>query len=179
MCINNSVWEHTLDIPQNQPQDIGLRLGLRLIKGVKESSALKLIDSRSKRKLVSVQDAKSRHLMHQDELMKLINANAFHEFDDNRRHAYWQSLEMDSGLENKIDSEIERDADSNSEFNVASQECHQTPIGQHHNTVIAPLSPLETLMADYRSARGVSLQYHPMQLLRHTEPFSRLSLIHI
>ena len=152
VCINNSGWEHALDKPKDNTQSIGLRLGFCLVKGVKKSSALKLLESRSKQQLAGIEDAKSRNLMHQDELMKLINANAFHEFDGNRRHAYWQSLKMDSG------------------FNAPASEL------QKSHTAIRPLSQLETLMADYRSARGVSLEYHPMQLLRKALPFSRCTL---
>jgi len=161
VCINNSHWQHSLDMPSNTGDNIGLRLGLCLVKGVKESSAMKLIESRQNRKFESVEDAKSRHLVHQDELMKLINANAFHAFDKNRRHAYWQSLKMDNG------------------FNVparANNMAHKDRQSKESGASIAPLSPLETLMADYRSARGVSLQYHPMQLLRTALPFSRCTL---
>ena len=160
VCINNSDWEHSLDILSNTDVGIGLRLGMRLVKGVKESSALKIVAARQIRKLVSIEDAKSRHLMHQDELMKLINANAFHEFDNNRRHAYWQSLKMDDGFNKLATNKLTRK-------NLQARE---------HNIVIAPPNPLETLMADYRSARGVSLQYHPMQLLRNAQPFSRCTL---
>ncbi len=160
ICINNSGWQHSLDIPkhskrENSKQDIGLRLGLRLVKGVKQSSALTLIDSRNAHKFISVEDIKSRHLISQDELTKLINANALHEFDNNRRHAYWLSLNMDKA------------------FNVPAR----APFNNKETkATIAPLNPLETLIADYRSAHGVSLQYHPMQLLRNTHPFSRCTL---
>ena len=35
------------------------------------------------------------------------------------------------------------------------------------------MSNFEELLADYRNARGVSLDHHPMQLLRNTAPFNR------
>jgi error-prone DNA polymerase len=38
---------------------------------------------------------------------------------------------------------------------------------------IPELTSLDTLLLDYQHARGVSLKYHPMQLLRNAHPFKR------
>jgi len=141
VCINKSDWAHSLDLSYEPP---ALRLGLRLVKGVSQRSSLQLMQSRQKRSLISIHDLKNRKLFNQKELTKLVNANACREFDDNRQHAYWQSLQMHDGLGT-----------------------------QHSKTAnfIQPLGPAESLLRDYHNARGVSLDYHPMQLLRSTEPF--------
>jgi len=150
VCIVNSDWAHTLDLSFQPP---ALRLGLRLVKGVTEEASLKLMTSRQGSPISGIGDLKNRKLFNQKEFMKLINANAFREFDDNRRHAYWQSLKMPAG------------------FSVAAlgEDAELT----NHANFIKPLQPVESLLADYESSRGVSLEYHPMQLLRNQLPFQR------
>ena len=143
VCISNSGWQHSLDI---SPQRIALRLGLRLVKGLSEQSALAIEQSRSRCSFHSVDEFKSRRLVNAKELMKLINANAFRDFEQNRRRAYWQSLQMDDGLNTQQSNKAQ---------------------------FIQPIQPVEHLLADYRNARGVSLDYHPMQLLRSKLPFNR------
>ncbi|RBP49392.1 error-prone DNA polymerase [Arenicella xantha] len=143
VCINHSDWEHSLDHSQQQP---ALRLGLRLIKGVSEATALRIMAARQVNIFSSIEDVKTRALMNSEELMKLVNANAFHQFDSNRRRAYWQSLQVDDGLNTQ--------KSSNADF-------------------IQDLQPVEQLLADYQHARGVSLDHHPMQLLRNKPPFKR------
>jgi error-prone DNA polymerase len=146
VCILQSNWEHTLDFNGDKSS---LRLGLRLVKGVSEKSALALMASRSKAPISSLNDVKARHIFNSNELVKLVNANAFATFHDNRRRAYWQALQIDDGF-NTEDSD-------NPDF-------------------IAPMQAVESMVADYRSARGVSLDYHPMQLLRRKAPFSHCTL---
>lgn len=143
VCIINSDWKHTLDLSYQPP---ALRLGLCLVKGISEESSSKLMGSRQKKSIKGIHDVKNRELFTQEEFMKLVNANAFHQFDDNRRHAYWQALQMDDGLSTQ---------------------------GVRAAKFIQPLKPVQSMLADYRSARGVSLDYHPMQLLRSLPPFKR------
>lgn len=146
VCIQSSDWEHTLDLTYSPP---ALRLGLRLVKGVSESSATKVMRARHKSEFISLDDVRSRALLNSKELMKLINADAFHSFDKNRRQVYWHALQVDDGL----GTQVMRDA----EF-------------------IKPLIPVESMLADYSNARGVSLKHHPMQLLRNSYPFKRCTL---
>ncbi|GHA21832.1 error-prone DNA polymerase [Arenicella chitinivorans] len=144
VCINHSDWDHTLE--HYAADSPALRLGLRLVKGVSEISASKLVAARRQRPFIGMDDVKQRQLLQQDELTKLVNANAFHQFEGNRRRAYWQSLQLDDGLHTQQ---------------------------QHKASFIRPLQPVEELLSDYRHARGVSLSHHPMQLLRHQAPFNR------
>ncbi|MFT5790491.1 MAG: error-prone DNA polymerase [Shewanella sp.] len=76
----------------------------------------------------------------------MVDADAFHQFQENRRRAYWHSIQNDDGLNTQ---KIGRD------------------------DFIAELSSLDTLLLDYKHARGVSLKYHPLQLLRNIDPFKR------
>jgi len=130
VCIQHSDWEHTLDFNGNEP---GVRLGLMLVKGVSEQSASQLMLSRSQRSLTNLDDVKTRKIFNSKELVKLVNANAFHSYNDNPQKT------------------------SDSDF-------------------ITAMSPVESMIADYRSTYGVSLDYHPMQLLRSKRPFIRCTL---
>ncbi len=157
VCINRSVWEHRIEpvayrtyafsgSGSAEPATPALRLGLCLVKGVWQDSAQAVIESRRVEPFRSVNDVRQRKLLQADELVKLINADAFHAFESNRRRAYWHALQCDDGLNTQIPSPAE---------------------------FIHELDALETLNADYQHARGVSLKYHPMQLLRATKPFIR------
>ena len=148
VCINNSDWEHTLDLSHPQP---ALRLGLLLVKGISEESALAIMQSRDEKPFTGVADVKARKLMTREEMTKLVNANAFRDFEGNRRRAYWRALEMPG---------------------IPTAE-HQVIEAADSAGFIRPTTPLEEMLADYRSSRGVSLQYHPMQLLRKEFPFHR------
>lgn len=142
VSILNSNWEHSLDI---QNGDIGLRLGLRLVKGVSKKSASDIVASRRQSPFKSINDVKNRNLMNSDELMKLVSANAFKCFDKNRRNAYWDSLQIDDGLNTQK---------------------------SNHGVSISALSSTEEMLTDYKYASGVSLEFHPMQLLRAHKPFT-------
>ena len=146
VCIQHSNWEHTLDLTYSPP---ALRLGLRLVKGVSEASAKKVMQSRNQSAFSDLDDVRARHLLNSKELMKLINANAFFSFDTNRRQVYWHALQVDDGL-------------------------HTQPMNDAQ--FIKPLLPVESMMADYANARGVSLEHHPMALLRKDYPFKRCTL---
>ena len=146
VCINQSNWEHKIEFIGDQQ---ALRLGLCLIKGVSEDSAQQAVKARSTKPFQSIDDVKQRRLFNAKELHKLVNADAFHQFESNRRRVYWHSLQMDDG----------------SNTQQASSD-----------NFIRNLSPNETLSLDYQHARGVSLKHHPMQLLRNTKPFSRCTV---
>jgi len=153
VCINASDWEHTINLKKSP---IALRLGLRLVKGVSEQSALNIINARTQNSFIDIDDVKSRKLLTPKELMKLISANAFRDFDNNRRSAYWRALQIDNGL------------------NVTNLPSSQTTnIHSTEFSFIKPAKPVENMLADYQNAHGVSLDHHPMQLLRNTAPFKQ------
>lgn len=143
ICINNSDWHHKLEYLNATP---ALRLGLCLVKGIRESAAIEAVKSRQKKRFDSISDIKQRQLFNSTETLKLADADAFHQFDDNRRRAYWHSIQNDDGLNTQTLGEAD---------------------------FIPELTSLDTLLLDYQHARGVSLKYHPMQLLRNTHPFRR------
>jgi error-prone DNA polymerase len=143
ICINNSDWQHKIEYANGTS---ALRLGLCLVKGIRQSSAIDAVKARQEEPFKSINDVKQRQLFNSNENLKLVDADAFHQFQENRRRAYWNSIQNDDGLNTQ---KIGRD------------------------DFIAELSSLDTLLLDYKQARGVSLKYHPLQLLRNTAPFKR------
>lgn len=148
VCVNNSHWDHGLEVVGQQ---LALRLGFRLIKGLEQTAIETLIAARTKQSFASLSDLKNRVALRHDLLQGIINADALHSFYDNRRQASWQALEMTGP------------------FAVAGAE--QT-IDKSPAPYIKPPSAVETLIDDYRSM-GLSLNHHPMQLLRKEQPFIR------
>lgn len=146
ICINNSHWEHDVEIVDGKQ---ALRLGFCLIKGVSEHSTSLAIQSRKNTPFQSLDDIKQRRLFDNSELNRLVSADVFHQFEQNRRRAYWHSLQIDDGLN--------------------TQQTHSAEF-------IKDLTPVDTLLLDYKNARGVSLKFHPMQLLRNTQPFSKCTV---
>jgi len=149
VCINNSNWEHSLEPSNKGSPEPALRLGFCLVKGVSEESALALMAARSKTAFRNIDDVKNRNLLRAQEFAKLVYANAFHTFEDNRRRAYWQALQYNDGFNTQVSCPA---------------------------PFIRPLSKQESMLADYHSTRRVSLKHHPMQLLRNSQPFVRCTL---
>lgn len=149
VCIENSQWLHSLDLSGQAP---AIRLGFLLVKGVSEAAALHAVAARQQRAFTSIADVQARKLFSRDEFNKLINANAFHVFEESRRRAYWQALEM---------------ADDMPGPGTGQGQAHTANAKTTDpQAFIKPTTPLQDMLADYRHARGVSLDYHPMQLLR-------------
>lgn len=146
ICIEYSQWQHTAEPYKN---GLALRLGLKLVKGISEQSAMRATTSRKQSTFTSINDVKRRKLFSSDELAKLVNANAFHLFESNRRRSYWQALQMDDGLNTQVTESA---------------------------TFIPSLSDAQSMLSDYQYARGVSLDFHPMQILRQSMPFKHCVL---
>ncbi|MFT6408187.1 MAG: error-prone DNA polymerase [Arenicella sp.] len=143
ICINSSDWQHKLEYLNAMP---ALRLGICLIKGIRQSSAIAAVNARQKKRFKSISDVKQRQLFNSNEILKMVDADAFHRFEENRRRVYWHSIQNDDGLNTQKPGQAD---------------------------FIPELTSLDTLLLDYQHARGVSLKYHPMQLLRNTHPFQR------
>ena len=143
----HSDWDHTLeadfalpcDNPEQQP---AIRLGLRLVKGLSQQGAERLVSARQQQPFGSLAELKYRARLNQKDLDALAHANALAALSGNRHQARWQvqGIQPESPLVQE----------------------HQ----QQETSVILP-SPSEsqTLMEDYRST-GLTLNSHPMAILR-------------
>lgn len=168
--VNNSLWDHQLQHPsysrihphahqtisqQANGQQLCLRLGLRLIKGFSRTSAERLIHARKTAPdlFSSLVTLKRQAQLNSRDMQLLAAANALGPLTRHRRDAHWQVQAIEdcgSLLPESTDSET---LESETAF-------------------IAEPSAMETTLADYRHT-GLTLNHHPMALLRQMPPFDR------
>lgn len=143
--VNASEWLSTLEPHDDRPS---LRLGLQFIKGLPYEVAQRLIQARATQPFHSLSETRQRTGLSTHDLELLAGAHAFRAFSDSRFDSMW---------------------------NVADQEA-QLPLLADQTTTSSytPRTPQlgETLVADYATT-GVSLEAHPMSLLRPKTPFVR------
>ena len=133
VCVHRSEWNCTIEA------DDSVRLGLRVVQGLREEQALNLVAQRQHRAFTSMRDFKQRVLLHKDELRTLAQIGALNGLADHRRDALWK---------------VEKQEDWDSMF-VADSE----------PTPLAPMNDAERLSADY-GGMELTTGPHPMALLR-------------
>ena len=151
-----SVWSHTLEAPaEASSQQPALRLGLRMVKGLNEETALKIVQARSHHPFNSVEDLASRAQLNDQIMRFLARAGALSHLSGHRHQAHWQV----AGVERPIPL-LEKEV---KEAQVAEQTSNYIPMPEP--------SAKEDLMDDYRYT-GLTLGPHPMQLLRGHSSFA-------
>ena len=140
--VSASHWLSTLEQGHNGPC---IRLGFDLIKGFRQPSAEQIVRVRTQ-PFQSLNDFRLKTGLGNGELELLAGAHAFRALANNRFDGFWQLADHES----------------------------QLPLLQPLTTQSdqAPREPMlgERLVADYQST-GLSLEAHPMQVLRSKTPF--------
>lgn len=141
--VNTSEWLSSLENAEGFPC---IRLGLHLIKGFKIEAARKLIQTRN-RPFRNLNDFRIRTGLPTPDLETLASAHAFRALTNNRFDSFWQLGNQESQLP-----------------------LFQQIAPSEHN--FKPRVPAlgETLVADYQTT-GLSLEAHPMSLLRQKSEF--------
>jgi error-prone DNA polymerase len=153
--VNFSTWDCTLEQPAEPPDGVeesksqsvtsatfALRLGLRMIKGLSESIANRIIEARDDRLFRSVDDFARRTGLTTSALARLARADAFRSLGLDRRNALWQSLPEQKTF--SLFDEVHADEPA---------------------LPLPALTPLEEVVADYRT-NGLSLRDHPVKFMR-------------
>jgi error-prone DNA polymerase len=161
--VHHSEWESTLEPAQGLRAPEGLsafptylpqpaiRLGLQRIKGLPEGTALRIIQARSVRPLMSIEDIAGRARLDRGDLSRLTEAGAFMSLSGHRYQTHWdvQGIIPDTPL-------LDHVADAEAPYQVSR----------------AP-EEADDLRADY-GALGLTLGRHPMAMLREGgRPFDR------
>ena len=136
-----SGWDSTLESIKGAERP-AVRLGLSLLRGMKEDAAQRIGNSRALRPFRSVHDLARRAQLDRHDLHVLADANALAALAGNRREALWHS----------VAAVPDKDM-----LAVAAVEDETPELG-------APSEGNE-IVADYRSV-GLTLGRHPLQLLR-------------
>ncbi|MCB9665841.1 MAG: error-prone DNA polymerase [Alphaproteobacteria bacterium] len=134
VCVQASRWDCTLE--PGTGSTAALRLGLRLVRGLKEDEAQRLVAARREGPFRDLPDLQRRCGLDQGSLRRLAEAGAFHALAPTRRQAAWE-------LQGLWDGPL-----------LAGLPRHE-PSPQ-----LPAESSLEAVEADYRAV-GLSLQGHP------------------
>ncbi|MGB5082388.1 MAG: OB-fold nucleic acid binding domain-containing protein, partial [Burkholderiales bacterium] len=119
-----------------------VRFGFRLVQGLSQAGAERIVAARRDRSFDSVEDLARRAGLNRHDLKCLAAAGAFEALSGHRRHAYWQVAGIETG------AHILRDA----------------PVAEAP-AILSPPTEAENLVADYAST-GLTLGRHPLALLR-------------
>jgi error-prone DNA polymerase len=150
--VNFSHWDCTLASGRRAPirrelvppgaSDLSIRLGLRLITGLSQSSADQIVAARGDRSFCSMDDFARRTRLSSSVLTRLSRGDAFQSLALDRRGALWRSLPEQKTLPLFDD----------------------VP-GDEPAVPLPALSPLEEVVADYLT-QGLSLRGHPVKFMR-------------
>jgi error-prone DNA polymerase len=125
-----------------RPHFPALRLGMRMVKGLAEAAARRIVAARALRAFASVPDLAERAALDRGDLGALARAGALQSLSGHRRAAAWQVGGIERALP-LLDASTGR----------------ETPV------VLPAPSEAQDIVADYRSL-GLSLRRHPLELLR-------------
>ena len=140
--VQSSEWDCTLEPSDAAMERPALRLGLRLVKGLSETSARRLCSERAQKPYTSVSELAYRAQLDRGDMNALSAAGALKCIAGNRHQANWQTL----GVE-----------EPNPIFSFKTP-AEATPM-------LRPPSEGEEVIADYASL-GLTLNAHPLALLR-------------
>jgi error-prone DNA polymerase len=125
-----------------QPAQPALRLGMRMVKGLAEAAAQRIVNARAIRAFANVADLAERAALDRGDLNALARAGALQSLSGHRRDAAWQV----GGIERTLPL-------------LDASTGRETPVA------LAAPSEAQDIVADYQSL-GVSLRRHPLELLR-------------
>jgi error-prone DNA polymerase len=147
VCIKESRWDCTLE--ENGQQKFDLRLGLRMVKGLANSDAARILAARAAAPFISIEDVWRRSGVPVAALEKLADADAFHTLGVDRRQALWQVRGLG-------DAPLPL---------FAAADARETSLSVEPKVVLTPLTDGREVVEDYRSVQ-LSLRAHPLVFLR-------------
>jgi len=143
--VRYSRWDCTLD-----PAPFSLRLGLRMVKGMREKPARRLEQARDERPFADVHDLARRAALDRHDLAVLAEAAALRGLAGHRHRARWEVAAVEKpGGQSKAPGQSGLALYSDPKFSVS----------------IRPPSETDDTRADYAST-GLTLGRHPIALLR-------------
>jgi error-prone DNA polymerase len=165
--INRSQWDCVLESLEKQKGEptfsssskrVSLRLGLRMVRGLAQCDAQRIVEERNARGPYRDQaDLVRRCGLTQSALSTLADCGALNTVSRDRRSAYWQSLSQETRhVEMPLLTATRADEDD--------------PLPDF----LDPMNPLEEVAADYETT-GLSLAGHPMQFYRKQLELQRVA----
>ncbi len=150
----SAIHQSSFDGPRKLCGANTLRLGFRMLIGLREVDARRIVEIRQAGKFRSLDDFVARARLSQAVVARLAEADAFGSLQIGRRAALWQSLAVDR-------QPVDRPLFDDLTYPEQSAE-------------LPPLSAREEVLADYQTA-GLSLKAHPIQF--HREQLAALQVV--
>jgi error-prone DNA polymerase len=151
--VNHSRWDCTLEgggqsVPSTQCSAPALRLGFRMLHGLPQAHAERIVERRGEQAYRSIDDFGHRTGLSRAAIMRLAKAGVFGSVGSNRRRSLWDALAQDPTPLPLFD---------------AAQNHADQPLTT--DNFLPAMTPAEEVLADYRTT-GLSLLAHPLQFLR-------------
>jgi len=157
--IFTSEWESILETHadiyySNSSEQPAIRLGFQRIKGLKKSTALKIIAIRNTSAITNLQSLARLARLDQGDLDRLTEGGAFRTLSGHRYQTHWDNKAITT-------------------LSSASQDFPALDhVAEKESVYLSPPAETDDLRADYRSL-GLTLGRHPMAILRESKPFSQ------
>jgi error-prone DNA polymerase len=153
--VNHSDWDHQLlDSRSEQQNQPALRLGLRLVRGLSQQGAQRVIEARQRNPFRQISHLRQWATLNKRDMEALADADALQSLSGHRHQSQWQIMALEQPKPLLRDEQYQ----NASYFDDGVQ----LPAPQ-----IA-----EEVLSDYR-ATGLTLRAHPLSLLRDRAPFNR------
>jgi error-prone DNA polymerase len=151
-----SGWDSVLELHVDRAKPV-VRLGLSLLKGMRDGVAERIENARAVKPFASVSDLARRAQLDRHDLQVLAGANALQSLAGNRREALWQSVaavpDRDILADGRIDDETpELGAPSEAEDIVSDYNAAGLTLGRH------PLSLLRPVLLEHRLVPAATLR---------------------
>jgi len=165
--INHSRWDCTLE-PTRNPKRLAVRLGLRLVAGLKNSEAAMIPLAQADRPFTSIEDLWRRAGISVAALERLADADAYGSIRVSRRDALW-------AIRGLSDEPLPLFAAADERDSQIRPEGYEPPVE------LTLMTEGREVVEDYRS-KGLTLRQHPMSFLREElrgRRIHRCSAIHL
>ncbi len=133
-----------------------VRLGLRMVSGLSEAVAHRLVQARAQAPFQDVQDMAMRAGLQPADLQRLARADALHSLAGHRRLQLWQA----SGAQ-----VLSHRSARQTQLGVTGDLFAQLPAPEPHTPALSPAPEGQAITLDYAST-GLSLRRHPLALMR-------------
>ena len=150
--VQHSHWDHRLEPPARPGGQPALRLGLRLVKGLKEETGLAVADQQPFR---NSEDLCRRAGLNRQSLKFLARAGALESLSGHRYQAHWDAAAIDRPLP------LQKAAEQRAGYINGGAREHPA----HTEIALPGPGEAENVLHDYRYL-GLTLRAHPLQLLR-------------
>lgn len=146
VSVNHSLWDCTMEAPKT------IRLGFRVVYGMGEKEAEKILRARNEKTFANFDDFYGRTQLRKSLLRNIAAGDAFADFGNDRRHVLWELLATETLNPQPLAAQL-------SLFSEKAAAASPT------QEIFKPFNEYQHIKADYASY-GLSTRGHPMQAIR-------------